>query len=168
VAYVMEDLERATHDTLRAADIVRQIWGETSRELSARELLLARIALYRREFAAARDFAVRIRKRIAQARTAGAAEADLVPSDAVLLEMVELASRSASAREWEDFAERASKVEKQPLEELECVEARALAAHRCGRVEESRSQFERARQLSATNPNLLSDRVARRFVELFP
>jgi tetratricopeptide (TPR) repeat protein len=168
VAYVLEDLDRATRDTLRAVDIVRQIWGESSRELSARELLLARIALYRCDFATAGTLALRIRERLAQARAAGVAESELVPSDAVLLEMVELSVRGASREAWDEYTARTSTIECQPLEELERVEARALTAYRYGRVEESRRQFERADELSAAKPNLLSDRVSRRRAELFP
>jgi tetratricopeptide (TPR) repeat protein len=168
IAYVMEDLERATADTLRAAEIVRQIWGQWSRELSARELLLARIALYRQDFANARSIAGRIRERMAQARANNIADAELIVTDMILLEMVELSARDASSEDWDELMTRTANIERQPLEELECVECRALAAFRAGRIEESRHQFDRALQLAVAKPNLLSDRVSRRLAEVFP
>jgi Tfp pilus assembly protein PilF len=51
------------------------------------------------------------------------------------------------------------------MEEVEVLECRALCALRNGKREEALTQFEAALRVSAEKPNLLSERVARRWRE---
>src|SRR5207244_843890 len=89
VEYLLADLELAHTHTLRGLELARQQFGDDHRELSIRELLLARIALYRGELAEAGAQSRRIRERIARAFEKGESDAELLASDAVLLQLIE-------------------------------------------------------------------------------
>jgi tetratricopeptide (TPR) repeat protein len=167
VEYAIEELEQASEHTERALVLARQLWGE-SVELGTRELLLARIALYRAELPAAGVLAARVRARMTDREAHEANDVDLSPTDRILLEMVELRVQGASDSAWEELAERSRGVALQPLEELELLESRALAARQAGALEQSSRLFAQALALSSTKPNLLSERVARRAAELAP
>jgi hypothetical protein len=108
-----------------------------------------------------------IEARLAAPRGEGADEVDFLPPDQALFEMAQLATRDSSELEWSALLVRAASVELQPSEEVELYEMRALSAHRQGRDEESRRSFERAIEISREKPNLLSERVVRRFATLF-
>ncbi|MDB4973095.1 MAG: protein kinase [Myxococcaceae bacterium] len=163
--YAIEELSAAVEHSERALVLARQLWGD-SLELGARELLLARVALYRDDPAEAQRLAQRIRARLEEGADRQT-DVDLPPTDRLLLEMVELRLRGASDTEWEQLAVRCSELAFQPHEELELLESRALAAHGRGEREQSRQLFESALKLSEDKPNLLSDRVARKAAQLF-
>jgi hypothetical protein len=89
-------------------------------------------------------------------------DVDLSPTDRVLLEMVELRVQGASDSVWQELTERSGGVALQPLEELELLESRALAAIESGDKERGQRLLQDALALSNKKPNLLSERVARR------
>ena len=89
-------------------------------------------------------------------------DVDLSPTDRVLLETVELRVRGAHDSAWEELSERCRSVALQPLEELELLESRALAAFAAGAHERGHHLLQDALALSGSKPNLLSERVARR------
>jgi tetratricopeptide (TPR) repeat protein len=164
VRYAMGDLEQAERNTERSLELVRQLWGEASLEIGTRQLLLARVALYRADLAAAGRWVADIRGRLASETQRGS-DLQFSTSELVLLEMVELALRDYDAPAWDTFLARAAAVDLQPMEEVEVLECRALCALRHGQREEAVKHFEAALRVSAEKPNLLSERVARRFRE---
>lgn len=158
VAYALEEYEGALLHTTRTLALARQLWGE-GRELSTRELLFARIALMRGRPREAAELVARIEARLSAAPTRGD-EAELVASDAVLLEMVRLRLAGADDTRWADLLERSQHLGLQPHEELELREARALAAHEAGHHGLARTLFEQALARDALAPSLFSQRLA--------
>ncbi|ATB42118.1 protein kinase [Cystobacter fuscus] len=82
------------------------------------------------------------------------------PSEEVLLQSVELATREASAEEWRELQARSDRcsTEQEPLEVLEL---RALARLRRGRREEAVDLLEEALRRAALIPNLMRARLRR-------
>ena len=167
VAYSIDELDRAADYARRTMELAEQLWSKQNRELGTRELLLARIELYRGEIDKARSLVQSIEARLSAPRAEGADEVDFLPPDQALFEMAQLATRDSSELEWGALLVRAASVELQPSEEVELYEMRALAAHRQGRDEESRRSFQRAIEISREKPNLLSERVMRKYTSLF-
>ncbi len=165
--YTMAELDDASAHTRRAIELAGQLWGETSLEVGTRELLLARIALYRGDASSVRDLAGKVRAKIAEQRASESTAGDFLASDHMLLEMVELGARSADEAEWEALEARSLAVELQPLEQVELIESRALCAFQNGLFDESRRLFERALEVSTNKPNPLSERVLRQFQQRF-
>jgi tetratricopeptide (TPR) repeat protein len=159
VEYVIEALDKAGEHAQRALEVATQLWGSDSAALSVCELLLARVALCRGDRGEAARLVERIRARLAS----GIPGVELAASDQVMLSVVDLASRGATREEWGELLERASTTGLQPLEEVEVLEAAAMEAARAGRGEEARGLFERALGVCAIKPNLMSNRVERRF-----
>ncbi len=164
VAYALGDLERARSCNDRAVFLTTHLWGDDAIVLNGRDLLLSRVALYEGELGEAQALVDRIRARLGRQGQAAAAQPDCNPA---LLEMVELGACHASEAAWQRFEERAPEVSLQPHEEVEIIEARALCAYRNGRIAESREAFQRALRLCVEKPNLLVERVKRRFGDLF-
>ncbi|MDB4986122.1 MAG: hypothetical protein JWN04_1300 [Myxococcaceae bacterium] len=167
VGYAVGDLELATDQIERGYALARRLWGEANRELGNCELVMARIALQRESFAEARELLSRISQRSLQTDLAVASELALFPSEQAVFDMVDLCARDANEAEWADFERRWGTTELQPMEELDILEGRALAALRAGRLPESRRLFELAMQVSAQKPNLMSERVERAFARAF-
>jgi len=115
-------------------------------------LLAARLLLHQGDLAGARA-------RLDAFRSA-APPASVGPSEAVLADMVEIATRTGSTGEWDELVARAARdsVEQEPIE---IAEQRALAAHRAGRAEEARTALISALSLAAFRPNLMSQRLRR-------
>jgi tetratricopeptide (TPR) repeat protein len=167
VAYALEQLDRASEHTQRAMALARQLWGDDNRELGMCELLLARIALHEGELERVGELTASMHRRMADARAKGSSECEFLPPEQALLEMVELAACAAGDSEWDALELRCRSVDMQPQEQVAILECRALAALRSGRREHSKQIFERALALSASAPNLLSERVTRRYAALF-
>ena len=90
-----------------------------------------------------------------------------VISEEVLLEMVDLATRGASAAEWTQLCQRSASVSVEQ-EPIEVVEARALWAWRRGEAAEARVYLEQALALAGQIPNLMEDRLRRVLTRLPP
>jgi tetratricopeptide (TPR) repeat protein len=165
VEYVIEALDKATEHAQRALELATQLLGPRSGEACVVELLRARMALYREDRAEAR----RLLERIKPSASAGGGEADieLTPSDQLLFEMVDLGSRHASAAEWNELLERAARAGLAPLEEVEILEASALSAARGGRIADAETMLRRALNVCAAKPNLMSNRIERRYEAMF-
>ncbi|MET0342572.1 MAG: protein kinase [Polyangiales bacterium] len=166
-SYAVEQLDRASEHVERAIALSRQLWGEESREYGLGQLFSARIALYRGDLAEARSVVAALRARLAALSPEQAAQLAFAPGDQLILDAVDLASRNAAENEWEQLSARNAGVELQLGEELESLEARALTAFRNGLVDLSGSLFAKALEMSASNSNLLGDRVRRKKVALF-
>jgi tetratricopeptide (TPR) repeat protein len=167
VAYAQGEFEQADEYVKAAYAIAHQVWGDTNREIGNCELLMARIALHRGAFAEARELLSRIRRRTEQLVPGQVSELALFPSEQVMFDMVELATRDATVEEWNAFEERWRSTEMQPMEQVDILDSHALAELRAGRALEGRKLFERALELSEQNPNLVSERVARNFARAF-
>jgi hypothetical protein len=160
VKYAIEDLQTARELAERSLKQAVQLWGNESGEVSRREVLAARIALYRGDRPGARQLVDRVGVR----SSSGGPGAAFPASEQILREMVDLATRDAGAEEWDELLRRGGKAGLQPLEEVEILEMRALAAAGAGRMDEARASIEQALALP---PNLMSGRVERRRLAMF-
>ncbi len=91
-------------------------------------------------------------------RQSGTTDGLLMPSEDVLLTMVDLFTRDANDQEWADLRARAEKfsVEQEPIEVAD-IEARWLA--RRGRFVEASQKFEEAHRLAQRIPNVMEARL---------
>lgn len=115
-------------------------------------LLWARVLLHQGDVVAARA-------RLGEFRTAlSAAGSAPGPSESVLADMVELATRTASTEEWEALLDRSRRdsVEQEPLE---VCEQRVLAAARAGRAGEAREAAGATLVLASRLPGLMDGRL---------
>jgi hypothetical protein len=165
--YVLGRLSSARERAQRGLELSKQLFGESNREVSVSELLLARIALYGDDRAAAGRHARNIRERTAHGLAAGERDAELEPPLQVMLAMVELAQRDASVEDWQSLVARAKSIELQPMEEVELLERASLSAAACNALEVGRAFYEQALEVSKLKPNLASERVARKLAPLF-
>jgi hypothetical protein len=163
VSYMLDDLESAREHHRRAVDLVRQLFGDASREMSRLDLLLARMAVYQADVEEGLAVVQRIHARMAAARAAGSSEVDFAGTDHFLFEMVELGARNAGETEWEALAARCRDAQLAPYEEVELLEFRALCAVRNGRLEIGREHFRRGIEVSEQKPNLMGDRLKRSY-----
>jgi len=81
-----------------------------------------------------------------------------LPSEAVLLDMVELATRAAPAEEWKQLELR-SQQHSGDQEPIEVMEMWGLAAMRRGNWAEAAGRFEQALKLAAQIPNVMEQRI---------
>ncbi len=118
-------------------------------------LLWARLLIFTGDLAAARLRRADFLEGLARARARGVG---LGPAEAVLAEMVELATGEANDAEWDALVERSLRdsVEQEPIE---VMEMRGLAALRDGRLAQARQALRSALELAASIPNLLAPRV---------
>jgi hypothetical protein len=165
--YVLGRLSSARERAQRGLELSKQLFGETNREVSVSELLLARIALYGDDRTAAAQHARNVRARTAHGLAAGEQDAELEPPLQLLLEMIELAVRDASPTEWEALVAKAKTLELQPMEEVELLERASLSAAAIGALDVGRAYYEQALELSKLKPNLMSERVARKLAPFF-
>ncbi len=165
--YVLSRLDPARDHARRALELSKQLYGETNREVNVCQLLLARIALYEGDFAAAGEHAKKIRARTAEALAAGEPEAELEPNLQLLFEMTELAVAGAPLESWHALVARTQAIELQPMEEVELLERAALVALKLGARDTGRAFYQQALEVSVRKPNLMSERVARLLAPLF-
>ncbi|MCA1827513.1 MAG: hypothetical protein LC689_11340, partial [Myxococcales bacterium] len=123
-------------------------------------LRLARIEAYRGDVAQTRKLLERIDEALEKARAEGRASGTLSPSERVLRDMVDLATREADPAEWEVLLERSAKesVEQDPIEVADLYGTWAL---RHGRLAEARRAFEEAAARAARIPNVMDARIER-------
>ncbi|MFL5310011.1 MAG: serine/threonine-protein kinase PknK, partial [Myxococcales bacterium] len=121
-------------------------------------LILARIQAYAGDEAEARNMLRRIAGAQDAATSAGRASGALTPSHAVLVSMVDLATRDATTAEWEALLERSARdsLEQEPIEVADLYGTWAL---RRGRIEEARRAFEEAAARAARIPNVMESRL---------
>jgi tetratricopeptide (TPR) repeat protein len=151
------DLEAATEHVRRAIafeDRHPDIVGSTL----VATIILARIQAYAGEEGEARMTLGRIEGAVQAARSAGAASGGLTPSQAVLVAMIDVATRDSSSAEWQELLERSARdsLEQEPIEVAEVYGTWAL---RRGRIDEARRAFAEAAARAARIPNVMSGRV---------
>ncbi len=121
-------------------------------------LILARIHAYAGEEAEARAMLRRLERAVPTPPSEGRASDALTPSQAVLISMVDLATREATSEEWQALLERSARdsIEQEPIEVADLYGTWAL---RRGRIDEARRAFEEAAARAARIPNIMGDRV---------
>jgi eukaryotic-like serine/threonine-protein kinase len=156
--FCMDEVDAAEPHVLRAIELERRRTGDDGRPVVA--LLLARVRLYRGEEEVARAIVARIRER--QAETAAKSEADtlMAPSEEVLCSMIDLSIGDAGDAAWDELEARSARYSV-GQEQIEVLEARALAALRRGRAERARRKLEQALDLASRIPNVMGARLRR-------
>ncbi len=157
--YLMDETGAAEPHLRRAIEISRRLHGGDGLPVGA--LLDARLRLYLGEEAEARAILDRIRAQQEQARAAGQADLLMAPAEEVLYAAVELATREATAAEW-DALEARSVRSSVGQERLEVLDLRALAALRRGRAGEALAVASRALAAAESIPNVMGTRLRRR------
>lgn len=122
------------------------------------QLLLARVKLLKGDLPGARRTLDKLKARQEEARAQGRDDAELLPSDQVLFDLVELATREAAEDEWKTLLER-SKEESVQQEHIEVLEIRGLAAMRAGDQITARESLEAAIEVANEIPNVMGDRL---------
>jgi eukaryotic-like serine/threonine-protein kinase len=165
--YALGQLPAARVHAQRMLELARHQFGETNREVSASELLLARIALYDGDLDDARRLAAGVIQRVERGRAEGDSEAELEPSARVLLQMVQLSVNAAPLTAWQELLTDIRSIELQPTEVLELLERAALSAAQLGEWQVGQALYKQARETQADKPSLIMDRIARRLGPLF-
>jgi len=121
---------------------------------------MARIEAYRGRDAAARELLRTIEASLQRAKAEKRASGALTPSEKVLFDMVDLATRDATREEWEELLERSTRdsVEQEPIEVADLYGTWAL---RRGLIDQARRAFEEAARRAARIPNIMDGRVQR-------
>jgi tetratricopeptide (TPR) repeat protein len=164
IYYSNGDLDQAGEHLERAVKISSQLWGDTAQTFRV-ELLRARSALYRNDVARARAILSEVRERESRELSQGKKDAQLTPGDALLADMLELASREADEAEWASL--RARCMADAALQELaEVLEIEGLGALRHGERERGRSVLTEALRVAESAPGLLVNRIARELAKL--
>jgi hypothetical protein len=158
---MMGDADAAEPHIERAIALDLKISGDPGRPIVT--LLPARLHLYRGDEVRAAAIVERIRDRQRQAGDGG--NELMVPSEDVLCAMVELATRDATEVEWDQLESRSERFSV-GQEQIEVVEARAIAAQRRGRAKDARGHLERALELGSRIPNAMAGRLRRRLHDL--
>ena len=128
-------------------------------------LLKARHLAAQGQAAEARGELERIRGAVAQALSEKRASGVLAPSEAVLVDLVEMSTRPSSPEEWRELVARSAKhsIEQEHLEVLELC---ARAAMREGRSGAARETLAAAQEAAVRIPNLFDARLSRLAAEL--
>jgi hypothetical protein len=159
ILYQSDDLPAAAEHAQRAIEI-----EERHPEVASRGpvgiLRLARIEAYRGNIDETRRLLARIDEALEKARAEGRASGTFSPSERVLRDMVDLATRDAEIAEWETLLERSAKesVEQDPIEVADLYGTWAL---RRGLLAEARRAFEEAAARASRIPNVMDARIQR-------
>jgi tetratricopeptide (TPR) repeat protein len=133
---------------------------EVARSAPIALLALARIEAYRGRCGESRRLLNDIHESLQNALKEGRTSGALTPSQAVLVSMVDLATRDSTTLEWESLLERSAResIEQEPIEVADLYGTWAL---RRGRIEEARRAFEEAAARAARIPNIMESRVSK-------
>ena len=163
--YQAGDAVSAWPHVLRAVELENRRFSGVGRPVA--RLLQTRLLAFEGNHEAARGWVEEIRSHQARLAAGGTTDGLLMPSEDVLLTMVDLFTRDASDQEWSDLRQRAEKFSvEQELIEVADVEARWLA--RRGRVVEAHRKFEEAERLAQRIPNVMAARLRKGVADLPP
>jgi tetratricopeptide (TPR) repeat protein len=158
--YQAGDVDAAWPHVLRAAAMENKRFSGVGRPVA--RLLQARLLAFEDNHDGARIWVDEIRSYQARIAARGTTEGLLLPSEDVLLTMVDLCTRDSGDAEWDELRRRADKFSvEQELIEVTDMEARWL--RRQGRELEAGQKFEQAHRLAARIPNIMEGRVLRGF-----
>jgi tetratricopeptide (TPR) repeat protein len=154
--YQAGQAEAAWPHVLRAVEIEERRSSGVGRPVA--RVLQARLLAFEGQQQSARSLVDEIRAHQAGLAASGTTDGLLMPSEDVLLTLVDLFTRDASDDDWRALRSRADTYAvEQELIEVADLEARWLA--RRGRTAEARRRFEDAHRLAERIPNLLEPRL---------
>jgi hypothetical protein len=148
----------AAAEHVRRAVAIEERHPEIAQTAPVAKLALARILAYAGNDAEAREVLRQIQTTLQHAVREGRVSGALAPSEAVLVSMVDLATRDASVEDWEALLERSARdaIEQVPIEVADLYGTWAL---RRGRKDLARRAFEEAAARAARIPNIMEARV---------
>jgi eukaryotic-like serine/threonine-protein kinase len=154
--YQAGDPDAAWAHVRRAVELEEKRLSGYSRP--AARLLEARVLAYLGRDQEARRVLAAIAASQAEAERTGNAEGLLLPSEQVLLRLVDLCTKEATDTEWKDLEARArsASVEQEPIE---IAEMTALALGRRGQVDRARRMLDEALALAEKIPNVMERRL---------
>jgi eukaryotic-like serine/threonine-protein kinase len=157
-----EAIDRAREYAERAYALACRLYGEGSREELTQIILHARIELYGGVLERAAEWTRKARA-LVDGR-AGKNHFELTSLETVQLRMLELAHAGASrAADWDALIAEAEGADLTPQDGQELREAHAEWAARVGLTPQAEALVARAVELARAHPNLLADRVLRRY-----
>jgi tetratricopeptide (TPR) repeat protein len=156
--YQAGDADAAATHVRRAVDLEQKRLSGFHRPVA--RLLEARVLTFLGRNAEARAIYEEITAAQAEAEKAGQTEKVLLPSERVLLTLVDLSTRDASWDEWKALRARAD-ADSVEQELIEVVEMSGLAALRAGLDDVGRAQLAEARRLADRIPNVMGNRLSR-------
>ncbi|TPV94463.1 MAG: tetratricopeptide repeat protein [Myxococcales bacterium FL481] len=157
VTYLMGDFATAEKHAKRSIELHGLIAGPGGRTLVS-QLLLARVYTATNRLEQARQAVELLRAGQHAAREQDRGDADLLPSDEVLLDLVDYSLRETSVAEWQALLARSER-ESVQQEQIEVFELRGLAAARAGDHDQAQLAFDAALKLIDEVPNMMSERV---------
>jgi eukaryotic-like serine/threonine-protein kinase len=157
IHYHLGDAGRAWPHLRRAIGLEKRHQGDAGPPLAS--LLGARLCAYEKKAGEARAVLSEITAAQAEARAQGRAEAVFAASDAILLSMVDLATREASREEWEELRLRGDE-HLNPVEVAELLEMQGLAALARGERGEAARLLDEALRVASRAPSLIDQRIA--------
>jgi hypothetical protein len=148
----------AAAEHARRAVAIEERHPEIAQTAPVAKLALARILAYGGNDAEAREVLARIHTTLHHAAAEGRVSGALAPSEAVLMSMVDLATREATVDEWEALLERSARdaIEQVPIEVADLYGTWAL---RRGRTDIAKRAFEEAAARAARIPNIMEARI---------
>jgi eukaryotic-like serine/threonine-protein kinase len=156
--YLMDDVAGARVHLERATEACRRLKGGEGHPVAW--LLRARIAAYEGDAAEARASAEKVKAICASSRFAGKTDMELLPSDLILLDAVELALSGGSDAAWNALEARSAE-SSAGQERLEILDLRALSLRRTGKREAASAAFRALHDLATTIPNIMKSRILR-------
>jgi tetratricopeptide (TPR) repeat protein len=155
--YLASELDAAVEHARRAIKLESR-HPEVASQGPLAVLLLARIEAYRGHEARARELLDEVRRIVVHTKGELPQSDVLTPSEEVLCDMVDLATREATQTEWQVLLERSSRdsVEQEPIEVADLYGTWAL---RRGRMDEAQRAFAEAARRAARIPNIMDRRV---------
>ncbi|WP_437905812.1 protein kinase [Sorangium sp. So ce327] len=159
--YLMDDLAAAGPHIDRALQIERHRFCGVCRPVAL--LLKARFLFFCGEQAEARALFEQMREMQERASAEGQADALMVPSEAVLCAMIDLATQdggSADDAAWDALVDRSAQ-SSVGQEHIEVLEIRAVTALRRGRLAAARGALSAALEAAERIPNVMGDRLRR-------
>ncbi|WP_437670100.1 protein kinase domain-containing protein [Sorangium sp. So ce131] len=156
--YMTGNLDIAMPHVERAVSLERQQRGEEARPVV--QLLLARLLLYRGDEGRAREIIEAIRSQQAKAAAEGRGDMEMSPAEEVQCSMIDLATRDAGDDAWDELEARSARFFA-GQEQIEVIEARAMARARRGRHAEAQAALARAIEAAGRIPNVMQERLER-------
>ncbi|AUX45113.1 protein kinase [Sorangium cellulosum] len=156
--YLTGNLDIAMPHVERAMSLERQQRGEEVRPVV--QLLLARLVLYGGDEARAREIIEAIRSQQAKAAAEGRGGMEMSLAEEVQWSMIDLATRDAGDDAWDELEARSARFSV-GQEQIEVLEARALARARRGRHAEAQAALARAIEAAGRIPNVMRERLER-------
>jgi tetratricopeptide (TPR) repeat protein len=151
--------EEAEPHVQRTIELSTQTFGETFGRVFSGQLLLARLKWYQGDVDAAREIATRVIEGQAEAEAANKSESLLTPEERIMLDMVGTALRNAPDSEFDALVQKGRSQTMQPMDIVEIMEWKALAALRNGRRADGVRFLEEALADADRNARLMLARI---------